>query len=233
MKRTGLNPTVKFPLERGPYPSYTHGTDETTAMYDDASSAKAAAKDFLVYLGAITENERNNWYVSMTEGAEQGIEILWAAKALEIAQTTCNRNIFVLMEAPAYGYNNNEIADWANSRSSTFYSSTECDCFPDCNAPTVVVNNVGFFPSVAIPTALGGDGLVYSATSASPASPWFESMVFPENPSGTVKIPQIPNVNRRVCDGVYVWPMYFYYNNFVIPLEDRPECSGWAYATTK
>jgi hypothetical protein len=232
LKRTGLNPTVKFPLERGPYPSYTHGTDETTSMYDDASSAKAYAKDFLVYLGAITENERDNWYVSMTEGAEQGIEILWAAKALEIAQTTCNRDIHVLMEAPAYAYNNNEIADWANARASTFYNSTECTCFPDCHDPTVTVTNVGFFPP-NIPTATGGDGLVYSATSASALSPWFESMVFPENPSGTIKIPQLPNVNRRVCDGVYVWPMYFYYNDFKIPLEDRPECSGWAYATTK
>jgi len=27
--------------------------------------------------------------------------------------------------------------------------------------------------------------------------------------------------------------MYFVYNDFKIPLEDRPDCSGWAYATTK
>ena len=29
-----------------------------------------------------------------------GIQILWAAQALEIAQTTCNRDIYALMEAP-------------------------------------------------------------------------------------------------------------------------------------
>ena len=115
-------------------------------MYDDASSAKALAKDFLVYLGAITESEKANWYVSMTEGAEQGIQVLWAAMALEIAQTTCNRDIYVLMEVPAYGYSNSEIARWVNSESSSFYEGEECLCHPNCKEPTVKVNNVGFFP---------------------------------------------------------------------------------------
>ena len=96
----------------------------------------------------------------------------------------------------------------------------------------MTVNNRGFFPP-NIPSEVGGDGITYLATSDSPNSPWFESMVFPENPSGTVKTPQLPNPMRRVCDGVYVWPMYFYFNNFEIPLEDKPECSGWAFATTK
>ena len=217
---------------RGPYPAYTHGTDETEEMYDDASSAKALAKDFLVYLGAITESEKADWYVSMTEGAEQGIQILWAAQALEIAQTTCNRDIYALMEAPAYGYSNSEIARWVNSKASTFYSSTECLCFPNCKEPTVTVNSRGFFPP-NIPSEVGGDNITYSANSDDPKSPWFESMVFPENPSGTIKTPQLANPLRRVCDGVYVWPMYFYFNNFEIPLEDRPDCAGWAYATTK
>ncbi len=76
LTRTGLKPTVTFPLERGPYPAYTHGTDETVELYDDANSAKALAKDFLVYLGAITESEKTDWYVSMTEGAEQGKDYL-------------------------------------------------------------------------------------------------------------------------------------------------------------
>lgn len=233
LTRTGLKPTVKFPVERGPYPSYTHGTDETVEMYDDASTAKAYAKDFLVYLGAITESEKSDWYVSMTEGAEQGIEILWAAKALEIAQSTCNRDIYVLMEAPAYGYNNGEVAMWVNSKSSSFYNGEECACFPDdCKLKTVTVTNVGFFPP-NIPSRTGADGISYIATSDDPNSPWFESMVFPENPSGTIKVPRHPNPNRRVCDGVYVWPMYFYFNNFEIPLEDRPDCSGWSYAVTK
>jgi hypothetical protein len=34
-------------------------------------------------------------------------------------------------------------------------------------------------------------------------------MVFPENPTGTLKVAQLPNADRRVCDGVYLYPMYF------------------------
>mmetsp|Transcript_26693 Transcript_26693/g.40072 ORF Transcript_26693/g.40072 Transcript_26693/m.40072 type:complete len:755 (-) Transcript_26693:312-2576(-) len=232
LTRTGLLPTVYLPLERGPYPAYTYGTDETTELYDDSSSAKAKAKDFLVYIGAITEAEKADWYVTLNEGAEQGISYLWAAMALDIAQTTCNRDIYVLMEAPAYGYDNGEIALWVNKEAKSFYSGEECACYPNCNEPTVTVNNRGFFPP-NIPSETGGDGIVYPANSDSPNSPWFESMVFPENPSGVIKTPQLPNSSRRVCDGVYVWPMYFYFNNFEIPLEDRPDCAGWAYATTK
>ena len=88
MLRTGFQPTVTFPLTRGPYPSYSHGTDETSGALDDSATAKAYAKDFLVYIGAWTESDKSDWYVGMTEGAEQGIEILWAAKALEIAQVS-------------------------------------------------------------------------------------------------------------------------------------------------
>jgi len=213
-------------------PSYTYGTDETTELYDDSNSAKAKTKDFLEYIGAITEAERDDWYVTLNEGAEQGIGYLWAAQALDIARTTCNRDIYVLMEAPAYGYSNGDIALWVNKHASSFYSGEECTCFPNCTEPTVTINNRGFFPP-NIPSEIGGDGIVYSATSDSPFSPWFESLVFPENPSGTIKVPQLPNANRRVCDGVYVWPMYFYFNDFEIPREDIPDCAGWAYATTK
>lgn len=79
---------MTIPFIRGPYPSYTHGTDETVEYYDDANTVKAVAKDFLVYMGAMPESEKNSWYVSMTEGAENGISVLWASKGLEIAQTT-------------------------------------------------------------------------------------------------------------------------------------------------
>lgn len=157
-----------------------------------------------------------------------------AGKALEIARTTCNRDIYVLMEAPAYGYSNGEIAQWVNTKSSSFYEGEECLCFAEgtCKDKTVTLNNVGYFPP-NIPSRVGGDGITYAADSDSPASPWFESLVFPENPSGRIKIPQIPNSNRRVCDGVYVWPMYFYFNDFEIPAEDIPDCAGWSYAVTK
>jgi hypothetical protein len=179
LERTGLLPTVKFPLTRGPYPSYLVGVDENESGFDDSSTAKAVAKDFLVYLGAITEAEKDDWYVQFNEGAEQGISQLWAAKALEIAMSTCNRNIYAMLEVPAYGYNNGAISTWVNANSADFYEGEECLCFPNCKEPTVSVINVGYFPP-NIPERLGGDNITYSGISDSPASPWFESMVFPE-----------------------------------------------------
>lgn len=80
VNRTGSVPTVVFPLTRGPYPSYAHGLngDETNEyIQDDAKTAKAVAKDFLVYIGAIKEEAKGDWLVSMTEGAENGIQMLW------------------------------------------------------------------------------------------------------------------------------------------------------------
>eukprot|EP00980_Cylindrotheca_fusiformis_P004905 scaffold1041_cov121-Cylindrotheca_fusiformis.AAC.10 len=235
--RTGSTPSVIFPLTRGPYPVYQHGLngDETSDyLQDDTKTAKAVAKDFLVYLGTITENERDDWLVSFTEGAQHGIQMLWAAKALEIAQTTCNRDIYVLLEAPAYAYNNGEMSQWVNAHSNSFYNSSECLCYADdsCKEGTVDIINYGFFPP-NIPVVWGGDNQTYAADSASFASPWMESMVFPENPSGKLKTPQLPNANRRVCDGVYIWPMYFKANDHVVPHDDIPDCGGWSFAITK
>ena len=187
MEKTGLKPTAKFPLRRGPYPSYKTAEGFEEAL-DDSNDAKAVALDFLVYLGAIEESAKDDWYVTINEGAEQGISTLWAAKALEIAATTCNRDIYVLMEAPAYGYDTGTIASWVNQNAEDFYSGEECLCYPLCNEPTVTVNNVGFFPG-NIPEALGGDNVTYVADSTSPTSPWFESMVFPEVRIASHRIP--------------------------------------------
>jgi len=105
------------------------------------------------------------------------------------------------MEAPAYGYNPGDSASIVNKQASSFYNSTECLCFADdsCKDPTVTISNVGWLPLTPLPIKVGGDGLTYAADSVDPASPWFESMVFPENPSGKIKTPQIPDPNRRVC----------------------------------
>lgn len=114
------------------------------------------------------------------------------------------------MEVPAYGYAPADAAAIVNRQASSFYNSSECLCFADdsCRRPTVTISNRGWLPLTPFPTEMGGDGNMYSADSDSPASPWFESMVFPENPSGKMKTPQL-SANRRVCDGVYLWPMYF------------------------
>jgi hypothetical protein len=132
-------------------------------------------------------------------------------QALEIAQTTCNRDIYALVEVPAYGYSNTDSAALANKFASTFYEGSECLCFntTSCKDPTITITTRGWLPLTPLPVEMGGDGLMYQADSASPAAPWFESMVFPENPSGVIKQTRLPDSNRRVCDGVYVWPMYF------------------------
>ena len=208
--RTGFNPVVSFPFNRGPYPSYQHGVAVEVAL-DDSSSARAMAKDLLVFVGAFTADTLTEFEVSFTEGAEQGMIAIYAAKALEIAKETCNRKIYVLNEVPSYGYDNSDAAWIANRQSSQFYNSSECACFSNntCKDPTVEIETVGWLPNTPLPSRPGADGVEYPANSDSANSPWFESMVFPENPTGRLKTPQIPVVNRRVCDGVYLWPMYF------------------------
>lgn len=233
--RTGFNPVVSFPFNRGPYPRYENGVNVEEAI-DDSADARAMAKDLLVYIGAFEKAELEAWDVTMTEGAESGMAYLYAAKALEIAQTTCNRDIYVLSEVPAYGYSNGDAADIVNKNADSFYEGPECMCFnttDGCKAPTVTISTRGWLPLTDLPIEMGGDGLMYAADSAATASPWFESMVFPENPSGAIKTPQHPDPNRRVCDGVYVWPMYFGMRDYKIPIDERPDCASWSFSITK
>jgi len=181
-KRTGLNPTVTFPLIAGPYPAYTVGTSES--QYDDSNSAKHKAYDLLTYMEAFKEADRSKWYVTWTEGAEQGIVFSIAGMALSIAQTTCNRNIFIFNEVPSYGHSISEAAVWVNRYNSSFYNGTECTCNVNnsCKQPIVILSYVGWFRGNPIPVRMGGDGLNYTADSNSTASPWMETLVYPENP---------------------------------------------------
>lgn len=75
--------------------------------------------------------------------------------------------------------------------------------------------------------------MMYAADSESSSSPWMESLVFPENPSGVIKTTQLADSNRRVCDGVYLWPMYFGMRDYEIPMDERPDCSAWSFSITK
>jgi hypothetical protein len=233
--RTELNPVVSFPFNRMPYALYDRGADPMTSQ-DESNDAKFKAMEMLSYIGAFDmEDMMANWDVVITEGAEQGIVHLWAGKALEIAQTTCNRDIQIFMQVPSYSYSTGTTADIANGFADTFYNSTECSCFATdtCKDPTITVNVVGWLPNTPIPEAMGDDGTMYPANSASPNSPWFESLVFPENPSGVIKTPILPNANRRMCDGVYLWPMYFGARDFVIPKDELPDCAGWSFSISK
>ena len=138
------------------------------------------------------------------------------------------RDIYVLSEAPSYGYSNGDAADITNKFADSFYAGEECLCFAagTCNDKTVSIKTVGWLPGTDLPSAVGGDNITYVADSASSSSPWFETMVFPENPSGAIKTPRLPNPNRRVCDGVYTWPMYFGARDYVIPMDERPDCAS-------
>jgi hypothetical protein len=208
--RTGLNPVVSFPYNRGPYPTYQFNVDAVVAT-DDSADARVMAKDLLVYIEAFSEDALADFEVAMTEGAEAGIYALYAAKSLQIARETCTRNIFIFSEVPSYGYENGDASWLVNKYSKSFFNSSTCPCFNTntCTNPTVSLKTVGWLPGTPLPVAAGFDGVNYTADSDSPNSPWIETLVIPENPSGKIKTPQLPNVDRRICDGVYVWPMYF------------------------
>jgi len=181
-KRTGLNPTVTFPLIAGPYPTYTLGASESS--FDDSASAKLQAYDLLTYMGGFKEADRSKWYVGFTEGAEQSIVFSIAGMALSIAQTTCNRNLFIFNEVPSYGHSISEAAVWANRYNSSFYNGTECLCNADntCKLPIVTLTYVGWFSGTPLPVRMGADGVNYTADSTDIKSPWFETFVYPENP---------------------------------------------------
>jgi len=51
--------------------------------------------------------------------------------------------------------------------------------------------------------------------------------------TGVIKVNQLPNPDRRVCDGVYMWPMYFGMVGYKIPILNRYDCSAWSFSITK
>ena len=214
--RTGMTPVVTFPLVRGPYPSYKadHG--------DDAADLYPKIKEWLAYLGAFTEEELVNYDVEASEGAEAGVAVQIAAMAARIAQTSCNRDIKIFMEAPAYGYDLGYSASLAEKIGGFLDGCSSGD--------TISISAVGWLPGTALPEATGADGVTYTPDSTDPNSPWMESLVFPENPSGVIKTPQGP-AGRRVCDACYIYPMYFGMNGYEVP--EAPDCMSWAGSVTK
>jgi hypothetical protein len=227
VKRTGMNPVVYFPLTRGAYPSHGWGGSHG----DEGLDAKAVDDDWLEYLGAFTKSELQTYKTTLTEGTEQGMGMIYAAMMVHIASTSCNRNIYLLVEAPTYGYNMGAAVDQANKHASKFYSDASCSCYPDdCKKGTITLTRVGYFPGQTLPTAKGDDGLDYDGASTSDKSPWFERMVWPENPTGETRTAVGPT-SRLVCDGCYIFPPYF--KNNKIPIEKKPKCAAWAFSLTK
>ena len=221
-KRTGSAPVVTFPLVRGPYPSYS-----TDSHGDDAMDLYPKIKEWLVYLGAFSASELDGYDVEPSEGAEQGVVAQIGAMAAYIAKQTCNRDIYILSEAPSYGYSLSTAAKWAEKLGGFKEGCSSGD--------TISISMIGWLPGTPFPTAVGADNITYSADSTSPNSPWMESLVFPENPSGVIKTPQLP-ANRRVCDACYIYPMCFGQGSadtstWHIP--DAPDCMSWAGSVTK
>mmetsp|Transcript_6170 Transcript_6170/g.15734 ORF Transcript_6170/g.15734 Transcript_6170/m.15734 type:complete len:704 (+) Transcript_6170:794-2905(+) len=258
-KRTGIFPVISFPLIRSPYPKYLN--DEVNS--NDDEDMKATLKEFMMYQNAFTKDELAAYDVMGTEGAEQGMVTIHSGKALEIAMTTCNRAIYVLVEAPSYGYTTARIQQLVNEEKSKFlkvhtnwYNATgNVTINYTCPDVDVTVEMVGWFAGSGYPSKMSGYMEDVIATSTMMTSPWFESMVYPENPSGKVKKSNIPaSMNRLVCDGCYLYPTYFgpgqtkgkatgapadFYSGdmtegYYIPKTvDFPKCDAWAFSITK
>jgi len=228
LKRTGMNPVVYFPLERGSYPSHGWGGSHG----DEGVDAKSNDDDWLMYMGAFTKSELATFKTTLTEGTESGMIMLYASMMIHIARTSCNRQMYLLVQAPTYGYSYNQAVKLANNQAGSFLNHSSCTCFATdtCKTGTVSVTRVGWFPNQPLPQRAGDDGNMYDASSTADASPWFERMVWPENPTGETRTGMAP-VNRRICDGCYVYPMYF--KGGVIPADQKPACSGWAFSLTK
>jgi len=246
-KRSKSVPVINFPLTRMPYPSYAWG-----GHGDDAADMAATAHDFLAFIGAFTAEELKKWSHYPTEGAEQSMVVMFAAKALEIARTSCNRAIYVFVEAPCYGYSNSRAAQLVNDQSGSFLtvdSKYNLTC-PTINTTTpdgkvtvsphpVSISSVGWLPGTPYPKKASAyvddddKALEFDIKSADYRSPFFESLVFPENPTGARKTTQHPSHERRVCDGVYLYPTYFGQEGFKIPAEKVPDCSYWSFSITK
>ncbi|KAJ8613007.1 hypothetical protein CTAYLR_004045 [Chrysophaeum taylorii] len=221
---TGLNPVVKFPLLRMTYPSYTWQGEEIA----DDSNAIPKMKSWLTYLNVMTEEQVEDYNVVMTKGTEAGMVTLIAAKILELASTTCNRNFCQFMQAPAYGYASSDSERLANANKDLFFTE---GCPDEFDPQDVTISDMGWFPGNVLPSCAGFDNVSYSADSTSANSPWIETMVWPENPSGVLKTPQIPDSNRRICDGCYVYPQFFGMNGNEVA--EIPECASWATSVTK
>jgi len=225
MELTGLNPVVKFPLLRQSYPAYSFQGVDSIGGADDLD-AIPSMKSWLEYIDAWTADELEDYGIIMDEGAEQGMVWAIGGKMLEFAQLSCTRQFYLFMEAPAYGYSTSSAARFAN-----LYSSRFLDDCPEDTPDEVSISVVGWLPGTDLPVRTGGDGNEYTVEDVNVNSPWIETLVFPENPSGVLKITRAQDSNRRVCDGVYLYPMFF--SDGEIPKEKLPECSTWAFSATK
>ena len=221
-------PSITFPAIPMAYPIVRNNPD-----VHEAAELDVINKRFMAYYGSTLDLSAHKMYPSY--GTEQGMVATVGIKILELAKTTCNRNFYVFLEAPAYGYDWGMAVTWAELRSSSFYNGPECSCYntSTCNSKgTITLSQRGWAPAIwaggSKPQEAGDDGVIYDPTSTHANSPWIQTNVIPGNPIGRFKDCYTPQ-ERCLCDGVYFYP------TFVSPgtvLKDF-KCYSWAFSITK
>ena len=222
-------PTITFPAIPMAYPSA--GSDPNNV---ESKELELTTKAFMTYYGSQMDFTDMNFY--LTYGTENGMVATVAIKLLEIARTTCNRALPVLLEAPAYGYDWNSAVMWADARKANFYNGAECPCRNETGgclrAGQLSLTQVGWSPTQfaagVAPMRADAFGVMHTPNSTSPNSPWFQTNVIPGNPIGRFQECRTPR-NRCLCDGVYYLP------NFVAPgtVLRNFQCYSFAHSVTK
>ncbi|KAL3910384.1 MAG: hypothetical protein SGPRY_009077 [Prymnesium sp.] len=218
-------PTIQFP---GMPMSYPQGRSPSAP---EIAELEYTYKKFMTYYGSQLPLDEYTGYP--TYGAEMGMVASVATKVLELARTTCTRNFYAYLEAPAYGYDWTQAISWVDRRASTFYAGSECSCATagTCNDKGVItITQNGWAPAryPALPTAPGDDGVQYMANSTSPWSPWFQTNVIPGNPIGRFNECVTPE-DRCLCDGVYFFPVFLAKDTVLKSFK----CYSWAFSITK
>ena len=222
-------PTITFPAIPMAYPSA--GSDPNNV---DSKELELTAKAFMTYYGSQMDFTDMNFYV--TYGNENGMVAAVAIKLLEIARTTCNRALPVLLEAPAYGYDWGASVMWADVRRANFYNGPECPCRNETGgclrAGQLSLTQVGWsttqFAAGVAPMRADAFGVMHTPNSTSSNSPWFQTNVIPGNPIGRFQECRTPR-NRCLCDAPYYLP------NFVAPgtVLRNFQCYSFAQSVTK
>ena len=219
-------PTITFPALPMAYP--TVRSDPTAP---ELGEANYKFQQFMTYFGSQLDLSGMTGFVDY--GAEQGMVLSIATKVLELARTTCTRQFYAFLEAPAYGYDWSQAVAWVDTRASSFYNGAECTCHATstCQSSGVItISQRGWAPArlPALPTENGDDGVAYTPASTSPNSPWFQTNVIPGNPIGRFGPCQTPT-DRCLCDGVYWYP------GFIAPTASLSHigCYSWAFSITK
>lgn len=219
-------PTITFPMMPMSYPDL--GTDASLPEFQELL---VSWKHLHTYMGS--KLNFTDFTAYPTYGAEQGMVLAVATKVLEMASTTCNRNFYAFLQAPAYGYDWDQAVAWVDANTDSFYAGAECTCAVDSSCKKkgkVTISQRGWAPQQlpALPSAASDNGTMYTPASTDPKSPWFQTNVIPGNPIGRFG-PCVTPREKCLCDGVYWYP------GFVAPGKELSDikCYSWAFSITK